>query len=195
MKQLRLRIQGSYLLIALSLSACGQKQRDQTTPQITDTNVIAADTARKSVYTALSTDSAIPTAIDTANPATKEMIGRFPAVNLVRNTFEHQSRSFMGVEGLDDVFTAEYQVGGARVRLFLTDDRSGLKYVRLTEFATRQSQVQGAAMDFDEGYSVVFHHVEYGWMLGGLKAGYLVGAVGYTDSSLNLISRWVKALK
>jgi hypothetical protein len=130
-----------------------------------------------------------------SDPQYAAMIGKFPQRDLIANSFERHPSAFLGIEGLDEVISARYLFERDSLILFLTEDRTGFGFLRLSEFAASQSQVRPAPIAFDEGYSVVFHHRQRGWMLGGLKSGYLLGAADYRDSSLVFISRWVKSLE
>lgn len=171
-------------LMALAAASCTQQQEPADTAPAQDSGA--------TLYTAL--DSG--TAVDWQNdPQWSAMIGKFPRQDLIENSFEHHAAAFMGIEGLDEVISARYVVKDDSLMLFLSEDHSGLRFLRLSEFAASQSQVRPAPVAFDEGYSVVFHHRDLGWTLGGLKGGYLVGAASYRDSSLTFISRWVKALE
>ena len=174
------------VLFALLLVSCRQSKEDAALQSDT--------TASEPVYSALDAGSGADWEND---PQLSALVGKFPRMYLIEGSFDFSARGFLGIESVDRVITARYVVGSDSLTLFLTDDRSGRKYLRFTEFAAQQSQVWPASeeIDFDEGYSAVFQHRELKRVLGGLKSGHLLGAVSYRDSSLDFISRWVKAVE
>ncbi|RKX26346.1 MAG: hypothetical protein DRP45_03710 [Candidatus Zixiibacteriota bacterium] len=125
-----------------------------------------------------------------------EALTRFPAANLIDKSFVYHRTAFLEVVGLDDVYSARYTCDGDTLELFLTQDSLGFKYLKITEFGTRHSQVVPAAdeFEFDHGYSVLFHHGDHGRIIAGLRHGRLVGALGYRDSCRDFLARWVRAM-
>ncbi|MBD3258146.1 hypothetical protein GF377_06910 [candidate division GN15 bacterium] len=174
------------------MSACATKDDSKS-----DRDAVDTDTAKTPGYTALG-DSA--TAADSlaaeadAKARMAKLIEQFPSQYLIDDSFETHDSAYLGINGLNDVLTAQYVIDGIQVVLFVTEDRSGAKYLLLTEFATTQSQVRPAPMPFDAGYSVLFNHLRAGRVLSGLKAGYLVGMVGYRDSMAEFTDRWISAI-
>ena len=180
------------LFAVLTLVVCGgcQKQEQPDPP-----NAESAETIGAEGYSALS-DGAAPAA-DTV-PVQKrfaEIIEQFPGQYLIDTSFRVHDTAFLGIAGVDQVVSAVYAFDTDTLRLYVTADRAGGKYLRLVEYATSQSQVRPAPVSFDEGYSAVFFHRDRKVrVMGGLKAGYLVGVVGYDESLEPFLQRWVTAI-
>ncbi len=182
----------TFTLTSLLMLSCGNKDSDQS-----PSNNRAVETSDDSsqTYTAMETDGLDTTSDTTTSPLASERVGLFPAEHLVPESVEHTPHDYLGAEGFDDVLTARYEIEDREFTLFLTDDQSGMGFYRLSQFAASQSQVKPAPMEFDEGYGVWFHSRDHGWVLGGLKDGYLLGVVGYHSSLEEFVARWVQAVK
>ncbi len=122
----------------------------------------------------------------------------FPFAGKINFSNQYCSRTFLGVTGVDAVYSTAYSTGGDTAVLFLTIDESGEKFLRLSEYAESIGDVSSAPTSFvfDSGYSVSFRHSGDGMIVAGLVQGKLVGIIGY-DSTKNdrLASGWVRGLK
>ncbi len=192
MKNHLITILTTLALTSLLMLSCGKNDTDQSP----STDAVA-DTTEGSVreYSAMETDGIDSVSDITASPLESEKVGLFPMEHLVPESVEHTPQDYLGAKDFNDVLTAKYEINEREFTLFLTDDLTGMGFYRLSQFAASQSQVKPAPMEFDEGYGVWFHSRDHGWVLGGLKDGYLLGVVGYHSDIESFISHWVEAVK
>jgi len=121
----------------------------------------------------------------------------FPFADRIALSNKYYSRAFLGVAGLDKVYTIAYQTGGDTAVLFLTMDEGGEKFLKLKKFAESTGKVSSAPNSFPfEEYSLAFSDPDRGRIVAGLVRSKLVGIIGY-DSTKNdrLASSWVQGLR
>lgn len=121
----------------------------------------------------------------------------FPFADRIAISKKYYSRAFLGVAGLDRVYTTDYLTGGDTVVLFLTIDETGEKFIKLRGYAETTGEVTSAPNSFTfEEYSLAFSDSDRDRIVAGLVRGKLVGIIGY-DSTKNdrLASRWVQGLR
>lgn len=121
----------------------------------------------------------------------------FPFADKIALSNKYYSRAFLGVAGLDRVYTTAYLTGGDTAVLFLTMDEGGEKFLKLKKFAESTGKVSSAPNSFPfEEYSLAFSDSDRGRVVAGLVRGKLVGIIGY-DSTKNdrLASSWVQGLR
>lgn len=173
---------------------CGCSQKTEQAPADTSE---PSDIISEPGYTALGDSVNVQDTTSDGKAAERmaRLIELFPRESLIDDSFESHDSAFVTVPGLDNVLVADYMIDGVAASLFVTEDRSGAKYLALVEFAASQSQVRPAPLPFDAGFSVTFNHRSEGRVLGGLKAGYLVGIVGYREGLIDFADRWVSVIQ
>jgi len=122
----------------------------------------------------------------------------FPSRNKISSSNRYFAYSYLGIEGLDEVYTTDYLISGDTVRLFLTVDTSGIKFLQLKNIADKSGRTVDVPriFDFDTGFAVSFEHASYGRVLGGLARQKLVGVIGYNSGTQeSKVARWVKGLQ
>ncbi len=132
-----------------------------------------------------------------APPTPPQFFVLFPFAGRIGLSNRYYSRAFLGVAGLDKVYTTAYLTGGDTAVLFLTVDASGDKFLKLREYAGSTGEVSSAPNSFPfEGYCLAFSDPDRGRIVAGMVRSKLVGIIGY-DSTKNdrLASRWVQGLR
>lgn len=176
-------------ILALLASGCSTTEVKQ------DTGDSVSDSIEDRRYGALDDSASAPGEESLSRSARlASVIEQLPGENLIDNSIEITDSEFIDMAGIDDVASARYVFDRDTVTFFATRDASGVKYLALVEFATTQSQVRPSLAPFDRGYSVDFRHRQRGRVVGGLKAGYLVGVIGYRDTLDDFMRRWVNAI-
>jgi hypothetical protein len=105
------------------------------------------------------------------------------------------AESYLGQVFLNDVYTIDYEIQNSEFTLFITEDSSGEKFIKWTE--VEESKMVDIGLDglpFDDGKSFLIENDYYGKIVAGLKGASLVGAVGYSESHREFISRWLESL-
>lgn len=132
-----------------------------------------------------------------APPTPPQFFVLFPFADRIALSNRYYSRAFLGVAGLDKVYTTAYLTGGDTAVLFLTVDETGEKFLKLRGYAETIGEVSSAPSSFSfEEYSLAFSDPDRGRVVAGLVRSKLVGIIGY-DSTKNdrLASRWVQGLR
>jgi hypothetical protein len=130
-------------------------------------------------------------------PTPPQFFVLFPFADKIALSNKYYSRAFLGVAGLDKVYTTAYLTGGDTAVLFLTIDEGGEKFLKLREYAELTGEVGSAPNSFPfEGYCLAFSDPDRGRIAAGMVRGKLVGIIGY-DSTKNhrLASSWVQGLR
>ena len=132
------------------------------------------------------------------SPTPPQFFVLFPFADKIALSNKYYSRAFLGVAGLDRVYTTDYLTDGDTAVLFLTLDETGEKFLKLRGYAESTGEVTSAPTSFvfDNRYSISFKHPSEGMIVAGLVRGKLVGIIGY-DSTKNhrLASGWVQGLR
>ena len=122
----------------------------------------------------------------------------FPYRGQVVPSQKYYSLNFLGVEGLDEVYTIDFAVDEDTLTLFLTSDTAGTKFVELSDWGREFSEVTGAPVQFEypDNFSLTFEHPQYGQIVAGMANRKLAGVIGYKRATgLELGSRWIQGLK
>lgn len=122
----------------------------------------------------------------------------FPSRDKISSSNRYFAYNYLGITGLDEVYTTDYLIRGDTVRLFLTVDTSGIKFLQLKNAADESGRTVDVPriFDFDSGFAVSFEYAPHGRILGGLARQKLVGVIGYnSDTQESKIARWVKGLQ
>ncbi len=122
----------------------------------------------------------------------------FPYSGQVVPSHKYYSRDFMGVDGLDSVYTVSYASDSDTLILFLSMDTSGAKFVNLSKWGQSFGKAGPVPPEFDfpSGHSIAFEHPHKGQLVAGLVRQKIAGVIGYKrGSGSKLCSRWVKGLR
>jgi len=122
----------------------------------------------------------------------------FPYQGQVVPSQKYYSLNFLGVEGLDEVYSIDYAVDEDTLTLFLTMDTAGAKFIELSDWGSDFSEVTSAPEQFEypEQFSLSFEHPQNGQIVAGMARRKLAGLIGYKrTTSLELGSRWIQGLK
>ena len=130
----------------------------------------------------------------TARPAT---LALFPADGMIPNTDKMVAAAFLGQAELRQVYTCDYIFGEQTVTLFLSEDKSGAKFLRWREDVARGGNVveTPAGLPYDEGYYLAVNDDFYGLIVGGLCSGYLAGAINFSPGFQTRLTDWLQSLK
>ncbi len=82
------------------------------------------------------------------------------------------------------------------LRLLLTDDNSGAKFLQWSTTAEIDSAVVQTLTDlpFDDGKVLAFRNDYYGTVVAGLKSGYVVGVVNYGNEHEDFLRAWLEEM-
>ena len=132
------------------------------------------------------------------SPRAQQFFLLFPYSGQVASSRKYYSRDFMGVDGLDSVYTINYASDSDTLILFLTMDTSGAKFVNFSRWAKNfgKAGLAPAEFDYPSGHSTAFEHPEKGQIVAGIVRKKIAGVIGYKrESGTLLCSRWVKGLR
>lgn len=122
----------------------------------------------------------------------------FPFSGRINPSSKFFPYQFMEMPGLNDVYTSKYTVDEDTVLLFLTMDTAGQKLEWVRDYAEELdiTVAEVKKLDFDNYQGIAFEYPGRGVLVCGLKAGKLVGAVGYKPKFHNkLVSGWIDGFK
>ncbi len=111
---------------------------------------------------------------------------------------KYYSLNFLGVEGLDEIYTMDYAVEEDTLTLFFSTDTAGSRFVELSEFGKDVADIGPAPPEFDypEQYAFSFEHPEKGRIVAFLANRRLVGVIGYNRATgIELATMWIKGLQ
>lgn len=115
----------------------------------------------------------------------------FPSASAVSRSSRIHGESFLSQSFLRDVYVQKHVVGTDTVTLFLTDDVAGAKYIDWKE-ASEGQPISG--VPYDEGMSLRFANSYYGDIVAGLRAGKLIGILGFKDDYREFLSGWLGSI-
>lgn len=111
---------------------------------------------------------------------------------------KYYSLNFLGVEGLDEIYTMDYAVDEDTLTLFFATDTAGSKFVELSEFGKDVADIGPAPHEFEypEEYALSFEHPEKGKIVVFLANRRLAGVIGYNRATgIELATMWIKGLQ
>ncbi|MCH9024386.1 MAG: hypothetical protein IH931_03550, partial [candidate division Zixibacteria bacterium] len=132
------------------------------------------------------------------SPRAQQFFILFPFGGQVASSRKYYSRDFMGVDGLDSVYTINYASDSDTLILFLTMDTSGAKFVNFSKWGKSFGKAGPvpAEFDFPSGHSIAFEHPDKGQIVAGIVRKKIAGVIGYKrGSGSQLCSRWVKGFR
>jgi len=122
----------------------------------------------------------------------------FPYRDKIDPSNRYTPVDFLGVVGLNKVFTCDYLMNGDTARLFYTMDEGGEKFLKLSALAKESGKTvsQSRGFDYDQNNALVFDYPERGTIVAGLVSRKLVGIINYNPKkNESLIKGWVTGLK
>jgi hypothetical protein len=142
----------------------------------------------------------VSAALEARLPGTSEkpsMFDLFPDRDRVDFSEKIYAEGFLGHGFLTDVYSVDYAVGEARVRLFITPDPEAAKADRWLEGADVEPDRKQSWKDeiFEETKSLQIVHDYHGEIVAGWRAGKLVGIVGYVPAYREALIDWVGSIE
>ena len=132
------------------------------------------------------------------SPRAQQFFILFPYGGQVVPSRKYYSRDFMGVDGLDSVYTISYVSDSDTLILFLTMDTSGAKFVNFSKWGESSGKTTSVTPEFvfPSGHSIAFEHPDKGQIVAGIVRKKIAGVIGYKrGSGSQLCSSWVKGLR
>lgn len=125
-----------------------------------------------------------------------ETFGLFPGMFAVSQSERMYAEAYMGRQFLTDVYCQDFVLDNDTLRLLLAEDRSGAKFLQWSTLVEIDSALTGMAkaLPFDDGNVFAFTDSFRGSVVAGLKSGYLVGVVNYTDTHEDFLNAWLEEL-
>lgn len=121
----------------------------------------------------------------------------FPFSGRVGGTNRYYPKSYLGIDGLNQIYATDYAVNGHDATFFLAMDTTGVYFAALKAHADKTPATQPVAADlgFKEGYAVRFVHPKAGVVVAGLANGKLIGITNFNpDHYQRLLTTWVDGL-
>jgi hypothetical protein len=145
--------------------------------------------------------SRMATAIAAGLPGTTEqpaVFGLFPKDGRLVHTEKVFAESYLGFGFLTHVYTVDFSRDDEALTLFVTDDPAGEKFDLWSERAA-QAEAGGDLPDlsdlpYDAGRVLAVRDSYHGQVVAGLRAGRLVGIVGYRPEYHLFVATWLQAL-
>lgn len=137
--------------------------------------------------------------IDLILPGTKNrpaFFSLFPADSSLTLGDRYYTESFLGHRFLQQIYCQDYLLGGDSVTLFLSEDKTGEKFLQWSELADRTDKKLPAPeeLPFDDDLYFIFDDSYYGKILTGLKEGRMVGMIGYNPKQRSYFEQWINSL-
>ena len=149
----------------------------------------------ESAATATLIDS-LAAALDSKLPGTTDLpetFALFPGMFSVEHSEGIIAESYMGQSFLTDVYFQDFALDEDTLRLILTEDKSGAKFLQWSGALEIDSATIGSlrSFPFDDNKLFAFDNKYYGKVVAGLRGGYLVGMVNFTDSHSDFFYAWL----
>ena len=121
----------------------------------------------------------------------------FPMRWQIKPSYQYYPNDFLGVKGLDHVYTIKYNVDGYEATFFLSEDLSGEKFINLSEYAASIGPVEPApdTIMFYGRQGIQYDDPKYGHVVTGIVRSKVVGVLHFEPAHLNLTYLWVKGLQ
>ena len=122
----------------------------------------------------------------------------FPYKGQIVPSQKYYSRNFLGIEGLDSVYTIDYAVDEDTLTLLLSMDTTGTKLVMLSDWGEDFGKVNSVPkeIEFSSGFAESFTHPELGQFVVGMVNNKLAGVIGYKRATgIQLVPRWIQGLQ
>ena len=122
----------------------------------------------------------------------------YPLLHMIVPSTKYYPSDYLGIEGLDSVYTTSYLLDGDTAVFFMTIDASGDRYLSLRQLAESMGSITTAldAIPYYDASGFAFDHPEHGTIVAGLVRSKLAGVLGYVpESHERLVSLWIKGLR
>jgi hypothetical protein len=134
-------------------------------------------------------------------PGTAEQpaaFGLFPEDGRLVHTEKIFAESYLGLGFLTHVYTVDFSRDGEILTLFVTDDPTGEKFDLWSKRAT-QAEARGDVpnltdLAFDAGRVLAVRDSYHGQVVAGVRAGRLVGILGYRPQYHSFLAEWLQTL-
>ena len=121
----------------------------------------------------------------------------FPFSSKIIPSQKYYPYQYLGIPGLDEVYTTSYLIGTDTMTLFLTMDQSGNKFKYLQKFARQNGEVVESfkRFSFDSTFSLAFKDSTNGVIVAGIKSQKLIGTIKYNPKAVDKhLKGWIKGL-
>ncbi len=121
----------------------------------------------------------------------------FPYKSKIIPSNQYYPYQYLGIPGLNEVYTTSYLIGDDTLTLFLTMDQTSEKFKYLKQFAKHNGEVVESfnRFDFDSTFSIAFKDSTYGVIVAGIKSHKLIGTIRYNPKIADkYLSTWIKGL-
>ncbi|MFH1687385.1 MAG: DUF6599 family protein [bacterium] len=122
----------------------------------------------------------------------------YPSRWKVESSNHYYPRNYLGIPGLDRVYTVNYDLDGDTAVFFMTEDLAGEQFLKLRAYAETTGSLAPPpdSIPYYQGYAFMFDSPYQGRIVAGLMRAKLVGVVGFNEQShLHLASLWVRGLQ
>ena len=123
--------------------------------------------------------------------------GLFPSNNAIKGSTRYYAEAFLGQSFLARVYCQDYLLDTNRVTLFLCEGAGGVKLLEWSGLAEEMGALGSApdGLSFDVGKAFIVDNSFYGQVVVGLRAGRMVGMVGYVDECQSFVSGWLESIE
>lgn len=121
----------------------------------------------------------------------------FPDSNRIDGSHQYWAKSFQSQPFMTGVYSQDYMLDGSRMTLFISPENAGTKVLNWSSQASGAGTMvdlpQGIA--FDEAKGFAYEDDFYGTVIMGMKGGKMVGAIGYSNPYLPMVTTWLKSFE
>ncbi len=121
----------------------------------------------------------------------------FPGHDRVGGSDRFFGYHWLGVRGLNEIYTMDFSMGTDTSTWFVSPDSIGFKFLLFKEWAEKGGEQLKVPhiFKFDQGLSVYVEHEQYGRIMAGVVKGKLVGVLQYRpDKWEQKTSQWITGL-
>ncbi len=122
----------------------------------------------------------------------------FPSRDQVMASARYYTYDYLGVYGLNEVYTIDYIAGQDTATFFLVPDTSGQKFLRLQILAESTGRVISSPkrMSYDPNLGIAFEHPDMGIIVFGVKQKKILGVIGYDPRQIESLAKgWIDGFK
>lgn len=125
-----------------------------------------------------------------------EIYSVLPIKNKIDGTEKMYAASFLGIKGLDEMYSCTYAVGSDTVEIFIAKDGEGKLFslFKANSVSDVKATSIASGLPFSAEACAVTLDPYYGNIVAGTKAELFVGAIGYGDNMKLFFNNWVDSL-
>jgi hypothetical protein len=138
--------------------------------------------------------------LESGLPGTSEYPSKFNIFspeNVIPATNQYLAESFLGMQFMNQVYSQEYLVNSDTLKMFISADSTGEKYLKYSEYIKNIGNTESAPDDIglNPDYSFMYEDNFYGTVLIGLVNRNLVGVINYRPAHKKFVHEWLINLK